>query len=66
MYQAFKVDDDAIVTEFIENSICCQLPVNDKKLQKLVSRQIHRHSYSLARNQRMEVDFITQKHLKGI
>ena len=45
MYQAFGVDD-AIAVEFTENSICCQLPVNDPKLQKLVNRQIQRHSHS--------------------
>ena len=43
----FEVDDDdAIVTDFIDQIISCKWPVDDLELQKLVNRQIHRHSHT--------------------
>jgi len=54
MHQVFGVDDDAIVTEFIDNIICCQLPVNDLELQKLVDRLIRRHSHTYRKKSKNE------------
>jgi len=41
----------------IDNSICCQLPVNDLELQKLVTRQIHRHSHTCRKKSKNECWF---------
>ena len=50
----FGVDDDSIVTEFIDSIICCQLLINDPELQKLVNRQFHRHSHTCRKKSKPE------------
>ena len=42
----FGVDDDALVTNFIDNIISCQWPDDNTELQKLVNGQIRRHSHT--------------------
>jgi len=44
-------------TEFIDNIICCQLPVNDPELQKMANRQIHRHFNTCRRKSKNECWF---------
>ena len=36
----FGVDDDAVVTDFIDKIISCQWPIAKKELYQLVKRQI--------------------------
>jgi len=57
MHNVFGVDDDAIVTEFFDNIICHQLPVNDLELQKVVNRQIHWHSHTCRNKSKNECSF---------
>lgn len=42
----FGVDDDTLVTDFIDQIIRCQWPIDEPELQKLVKRQFHRHSHT--------------------
>ena len=53
----FTVGVNAIVTGFIDKIICCQLPVNDFELQKLVNRQIHRHFNTCRKKSKNECRF---------
>ena len=53
----FGVDDDAIVTDFIDQIISCKWPVDYLELQKLVNRQIHRHSHTCRKKDKNECRF---------
>ena len=53
----FGVDDDALVTDFIDQIITCQWPDNNPELQKLVNRQIHRHSHTCRKKSKNECRF---------
>ena len=53
----FGVDDDALVTDFIDQIITCQWPGNNPELQKLVNRQIHRHSHTCRKKSKNECRF---------
>ena len=59
----FGVDNDALVTNFIDNIISCQWPDDNTELQKLVNRQIHRHSHTCKKKSRMNVALITHNLL---
>ena len=48
------VNDEAIVTDFIDQIISCKWPVDDLELQKLVNRQIHRHSQTCRKKNKNE------------
>ena len=63
MYQAFGADDDAIVTEFIENSILVNCQLMTRNCKSWLTGRFTGILIHVERNQRMEVDFITQKHL---
>ena len=53
----FGVDDDAIVTDFIDQIISCKWPVDDLELQKLVNRQIHRYPHTCRQKNKDECRF---------
>lgn len=53
----FGVDDDDLVTDFIDQIINCQWPVDNPELQKLVNRQIHRHSHTCRKKSKNECRF---------
>ena len=53
----FEVHDDVLVTNFVDNIICCQWPDDDTELQKLVNRQIHRHSHTCKKKSKNECRF---------
>ena len=53
----FGVDDDVLVTNFIDNIISCQWPDNNTELQKLVNRQIHRHTHTCKKKSKNECRF---------
>ena len=53
----FGVDDDDLVTDFIDQIIKCQWPVDNPELQKLVNRQIHRHSHTCRKKSKNECRF---------
>ena len=53
----FGVDDDDLVTDFIDQIINCQWPVDKRELQKLVIRQIHSHSYTCRKKSKNECRF---------
>ena len=53
----FGVDDDVLVTNFIDNIISCQWPDDNTELQKLVNRQIHRHSHTCKKKSKNECRF---------
>ena len=51
------VDDDVLVTNFIDNIISCQWPDDNTELQKLVNRQIHGHSHTCKKKSKNECRF---------
>ena len=53
----FGADDDVLVTNFIDNIISCQWPDDNTELQKLVNRQIHRHSHTCKKTSKNECHF---------
>ena len=53
----FGVDDDVLITNFIDNIISCQWPDDNTELQKLVNRQIHRHSHTCKKKSKNECRF---------
>ena len=53
----FGVDDDMLVTDFIYIIISCHWPDDDAELQKLVNRQIHRHSHTCKKKSKNECRF---------
>ena len=53
----FGVDDDDLVTDFIDQIINCQWPVDNPELQKLVNRQIHRYSHTCRKKSKNECQF---------
>ena len=53
----FGVDDDDLVTDFIDQIIKCQRPVDNPALQKLVNRQIHRHYHTCRKKSNDECHF---------
>ena len=53
----FGVDDDSVVTDFIDQIITCQWPVDNPELEKLVNRQIHRHSHTCRKKSKNECRF---------
>ena len=53
----FGVDNDVLVTNFIDNIISCQWPDDNTELQKLVNRQIHRHSHTCKKKSKNECCF---------
>ena len=50
----FGVDDNTCVTDFINQIISCQWPVDDLELQKLVKRQFHSHSHTCKKKSKNE------------
>ena len=53
----FGVDDDDLVTDFIDQIIKFQWPVDNPPLQKLVNRQIHRHYHASRKKSNSECCF---------
>ena len=53
----FGIDDDATVTTFIDQIVSCKWPIDDPQLQKLVNRQIHRHSHTCRKKSKSECRF---------
>ena len=53
----FGVDDDDVVTDFIDQTISCKWPVNNRELQNLVNRQINRHSHTCRKKSKNECRF---------
>ena len=53
----FGVDDDAVVTDFIDNIISCQWPIDNQELHQLVKRQIHRHCHTCKKKSKNECRF---------
>ena len=48
------VDEDDLLTDFIDQIINCQWPVHNPELQKLVNRLIHRHSHTCEKKSKNE------------
>ena len=53
----FGVVDDDLITDFIDQIINCQWPVDNPELQKLVNRQIYRHSHTCRKKSKNECRF---------
>ena len=53
----FGVVDDAVVTDFIDNIISCQWPIDNQELHQLVKRQIHRHCHTCKKKSKNECRF---------
>ena len=53
----FGVDDEDLVTDFIDQIIKCQWPVDNPALQKLENRQIHRHYHTCRKKSNDECHF---------
>ena len=53
----FGIDDDATITTFIDQIVSCKWPIDDPQLQKLVNRQIHRHSHTCRKKSKSECRF---------
>ena len=53
----FGVDDDAVVTDFIDKIISCQWPIANTELYQLVKRQIHRHCNTCRKKSKNECRF---------
>ena len=53
----FGVDNDNLITCFIDKVISCQKPTDNPELLKLVNRQIHRHSHTCQKKSKNECRF---------
>ena len=53
----FGVDDDAVVTDFIDKIISCQWPIANTELYQLVKRQIPRHCNTCRKKSKNECRF---------
>ena len=53
----FGVDDNTLLTDFINQIISCEWPVDDPELQNLVKRQFHRHSHTCKKKSKNECRF---------
>ena len=53
----FGVDNDIEVIEFIDKIISCKRPTDNAELDKLVNRQVHRHSHTCRRKSKAQCRF---------
>ena len=58
----FGVDEDENVASFIDKIVSCRKPDDDTTLLNLVNRQMHRHSHTCRKNQKVFVDLISRNH----
>ena len=53
----FGVDNDIEVIEFIDKIISCKRPTDNPELDKLVNRQVHRHSHTCRKKSKAQCRF---------